>query len=466
MLIHPLPCVKAFVEALNDALSALKPKARLSWSQRTWLVTVLTGIVVTEVLCWTVFERRSLGRFKASGLRWMFSHAKIGWSWLLQASVWVIVAHYGITAGQLLIDDSDKRRAKVTRRIAGAHKVKDKKSGGYFNGQEMLFLVLVTDRVTLPVDVRFYVPDPKVSAWRKRYQAQKREGIPARERDRRPWPNPKYPSKAELAIAMLKAFTQAFTAVKVRCVIADALYGSGSFMDQASAVTAGAQVISELRANQLVVCRGKALSLARYFARQPGVTTLLSIRGQEPRPVVMLAARLYVKAHRKKRFVVALRYAGEEHYRFLVASDLSWRHIDIARAYSLRWLVEVFIQDWKAHGGWNRLTKHQGEEGSTRGVILSLLCDHLLLLHPEHAARLKNKQPGLPVGCMIERLKMDALVGTVTDIVTADDPQAALEAFVQLISEIMPNRPSRKHLAGLELGRLEPTPALRYRAAA
>lgn len=101
-------------------------------------------------------------------------------------------------------------------------------------------------------------------------------------------------------------------------------------------------------------------------------------------------ARLYVKAHGKRRFVVALKYAGEEDYRYLVASDLSWRHTDIARIYSLRWLVEVFIQDWKTCGGWNRLSKQQGVKGSERGLIISLLCDHLLLQHPEQLALLKN----------------------------------------------------------------------------
>ena len=67
-------------------------------------------------------------------------------------------------------------------------------------------------------------------------------------------------------------------------------------------------------------------------------------------------------------------YADEEGYRYLVASDLSWRHTDIPRLYTLRCLVEVVIR------GWNRLAKHQGKEGSERGVIPSLLCDHLLLL--------------------------------------------------------------------------------------
>jgi hypothetical protein len=97
--------------------------------------------------------------------------------------------------------------------------------------------------------------------------------------------------------------------------------------------------------------------------------------------VTLLAARLKVKAHAKRRFVIALKYEGEEEYLYLVASDLSWRHGDIARMYTLKWLVEVFIQDWKAHCGWNKLSKQQGEERSERGLILSLLCDHLLLQH-------------------------------------------------------------------------------------
>jgi len=43
-----------------------------------------------------------------------------------------------------------------------------------------------------------------------------------------------------------------------------------------------------------------------------------------------------------KRFVVALKYEGEETYRYLIASDLSWRTLDIVQGHSLRWLVEIF----------------------------------------------------------------------------------------------------------------------------
>jgi hypothetical protein len=59
--------------------------------------------------------------------------------------------------------------------------------------------------------------------------------------------------------------------------------------------------------------------------------------------------RLYVHAHHTKRFVIALKYEGEDTYRYLITSDLSWRPLDIVQAHTLRWLVEVFVQDWNTH---------------------------------------------------------------------------------------------------------------------
>ncbi len=212
--------------------------------------------------------------------------------------------------------------------------------------------------------------------------------------------------------------------------------------------------------------KGRNVQLKDYFARQPGVETELMIRGQKSQKVVMLGARLHVKAHGKKRFVVALKYEGESEHRFLVAADLSWRHGDIARAYTPRWLVEVFIEDWKAHGGWSRLSKHRGEKGSTQGVILSLLCDHMLFLHPEQSTRLKNKQPGLPVGCLTERMRTDALVDTIAEVVRSEDPQSSLEQLSAGLRDVLPDRKSTKHMAGLDLGRMEATPSLKYKAAA
>ena len=69
--------------------------------------------------------------------------------------------------GILSTDDSDHRRSKTTKRIFKAHKLKDKKSGGYVNGQTIVLLVLVTPKVTLPVGFAFYQADPESASGEK-----------------------------------------------------------------------------------------------------------------------------------------------------------------------------------------------------------------------------------------------------------------------------------------------------------
>jgi hypothetical protein len=285
--------------------------------------------------------------------------------------------------------------------------------------------------------------------------------VPAKDRPRRPLcDHIMYPTKQRLALEMLREFVAAFPGIKIKSVLADALYGTGNFMDNASTITGGAQVVSQWRSNQVVASKNSKTSLKTYFSRQSGVKRCWVIRGGKEQRATLLAARLTVKAHGKRRFVVALKYEGEEKYRYIVASTLSWRHEAIARVYTLRWLVEVFIQDWKTHGGWNKLSKHQGEEGSTRGVIISLLCDHLLLLHPEQSARLKNKQPGLPVGCLTERLKVEALIDTIHEVVEAEDPLASFETLKSALKDCLPSRDSKKHMIGRDLGRQTITSSL------
>ena len=118
------------------------------------------------------------------------------------------------------------------------------------------------------------------------------------------------------------------------------------------------------------------------------------------RLLISWSAVLVVKAQKCRRFVIAVRYLHETHYRYLVARHLSWRTGDIVKTYTLRWLVEVVIEDLKVHEGWGQATKQPGVDGSRRGLTLSLLCDHCLLLHPEQIARLKHKQPLSTIGSL------------------------------------------------------------------
>ncbi|MBF0620837.1 MAG: hypothetical protein HQL54_02805 [Magnetococcales bacterium] len=147
-----------------------------------------------------------------------------------------------------------------------------------------------------------------------------------------------------------------------------------------------------------------------------------------------------------------------------MASDLSWRTEDIIRAYSLRWLIEVFFENWKGYEGWDALTKQPGNEGSEHGLILSLLVDHCLLTQPDQLANLKHKQPAYTVGSVINRVRLEGILTVCQDLATSQDPKQQLEQITVAFQELFQLNPSDKHMVGRDLGRLEPTPALKYRA--
>jgi hypothetical protein len=467
LISQPLPFVSAFVEELDAALKQHNPVSRgLSMLARRWLSFCLMAMMITNSLCWARFERAGLGYYSQAALSWMFRHAKLPWGMLLQMSVWVILRHHDIGSGTLVIDDTDKRRSKLTRRIAGVHKLKDKASGGFHRGQSVVFLLLVSETLTVPVGFAFYEPDPVRRAWVKQDQQLKQQGLPKRQRPPEPARHPAYPTKAELGLQLLEQFRHWHPTVTVKAVLADALYGTAAFMDRAKATFGAVQVISQLRSNQKVRFRNRCLTLEQYFARYPGVPQRYRRRGGQTVTLWVSSARLYVEAHGKKRFVIALQYEGESEYRYLVASDLSWRTEDIVQAFTLRWLVEVFIQDWKGYEGWGALTKQPGEEGSSRGLILSLLVDHCLLLHPAQLAQLNHRQPAFTVGSLINHIKVDSLLEVFRRILAAADPEQQLQQLSDTLTECFDLRPSEKHMVGRDLGRLAPSPSLKYKAIA
>jgi hypothetical protein len=103
----------------------------------------------------------------------------------------VILAGFGITEGSLLLDDTDKRRSKSTRRIAHVHKIKDKATGGFVMGQEIVFLVLATAKITFPVGFAFHMPDPALSKWYRQKKLLAKGGMgPLAQK---PAPNENYP---------------------------------------------------------------------------------------------------------------------------------------------------------------------------------------------------------------------------------------------------------------------------------
>ena len=109
-----LPFVETFVADLDAGLRVHDDQRGLSQCQRYWLSFCLMGLLMTNSLCWSRFERASLGGYKPSALSWMFHHGQIAWDLLLQVSVSLVLRTYGIKEGMLSTDDTDHGRSKRT----------------------------------------------------------------------------------------------------------------------------------------------------------------------------------------------------------------------------------------------------------------------------------------------------------------------------------------------------------------
>jgi hypothetical protein len=92
------------------------------------------------------------------------------------------------------------------------------------------------------------------------------------------------------------------------------------------------QVISHIRSKQKVRLHKRDQHVCDYFATHPGTSHTIRLRGGQEVIAIVGSARLYVCAHKTKRFVVALQYEGKDTYRYLITSDLTWRTLDIVRA--------------------------------------------------------------------------------------------------------------------------------------
>src|SRR5262245_26393601 len=126
--------------------------------------------------------------------------------------------------------------------------------------------------------------------------------------------------------------------------------------------------------------------------------------------------------------------------------------------------MEVVIQDWKSYEGWSQLTKQPGDEGARRSVILSLLVDHALFLHPDQYAQLQHHLPAYTVGSLRAHVQIECLVNVIEILMPSDAPQEHLLRFTHAVHEVFTFSRSKKHMIQRQLGRLAPTPSLKYRA--
>lgn len=212
------------------------------------------------------------------------------------------------------------------------------------------------------------------------------------------------------------------------------------------------QVISQIRSTQLVRNkRGFLVDVKSHFEsdRANAICQKIFIRGGKEEIVFINTQKLWVDAHEVKRVVIAIRYSNEKEFRYIIASDLTWLDVDIVQAYTLRWLVEVFFQDWKSYEAWNNLAKQQGVEGSCRCVILSLLLDHSFFFHELQQPCIENKLPLYTMGSLIERSRLQVIFNAISSFFSSAKPEEESQKIKDSLMEAISLGKARssKHLS-------------------
>jgi len=444
----PLKFISDYISHLNEALQELRGQ-KLSYTQLSWIGFCLMGILLTNTVCWAKFERISFARYTRQALSWMFRRSKISWEWLLRASVQTILKKYKIQGGYLVIDDKDISRSKNAKELYRLHKIKDKKTGGYLIGQNIVLLYFVTEKISIPVGFSFYAPDPMQKEWRQIIKQFKKNEIDKSLWPTKPEPLLDYPKKYQLAIKLLEDFKRSFPEMKIKALLADALYGHLPFIQGIENIWEGIQIITKMRKNQRVLHRKKCYANHHYFSSYAGCKQEITVRGREKKIVIAGGERLYVPSHSAKRFVIAVKYENEKDYRYLMATNLSWNMKEVMQTFSILWLIEVFFADWSGYHGFCSLAKQCGFEGSLRPLILSLLFDHCFLFHVDQCDLLKQEQSLATFGSLVEKSRAQAFCHFIQKILEEESPKEKLKELVNSLDDLYPLRPSKKHMMGV-----------------
>lgn len=451
------PFLTRYLSLLRESIAA--QGERLTRLQADTLGFILLGMMMTQSLCWARLERLSGGQRRDSTLCDMFYHGIDCWEVMLRASTRCVIERFKVVCGALVLDDSDKPRSKVTSRIWGAFKAYDKATGGYFNAQNIVLLLLVSRCCTIPVGFKFYRPDPKQRAWRDADEELRAKGVAKGDRPPRPEADPAYPTKEELAVALVAEFQTHFPDIAITGVLYDEAYNSPYTMGEFERIYPKVQKITQIKSTQRILTeRGKEISVEEFFKGRRMKVTRVVLRGHRNKLIRVRSVYATVVSHGKKYRIVALAYDGEKDPRYLICSDPSWRPETIVEYYSLRWLVETFFEDWKQHEGWANLAYQQGEKGSRQGVISSLLLDHSLLFHPEQSARLERQLPALTVGTLRAAICNDVTLTLIDEIVQAANPARALADLRQRMKQSQLRNESTKHLSSRHVPRLGKKP--------
>lgn len=292
--------------------------------------------------------------------------------------------------------------------------------------------------------------------WKKEDERLRKKGVAKRHRPKEIIRDyEQYPTKQSLGIELIKEFKTIqethFAGFSVKAILADCFYGTKQWTIELNNIYPNTQIISQLKKNQKIIIKGKESSLFDYFRTRTLIKKQVVIRGGKKVNIYYSSIIAKVKAHGEKRLIIAYKYEGEKELRYLFATDMTWRVQTTIQVYSLRWLVEVFIQDWKLYEGWANLTKHIGEEGANSSLRLSLLFDHCLLLHPKQQILIKNKLPAATVGSLRNFAQQEHTLNVFKKLINLPNPKDIIIQWIEAIQDVFILKSSKKHLVDKEL---------------
>ena len=178
----------------------------------------------------------------------------------------------------------------------------------------MVFLVLVTEKVTFPVGYIFYEADTAITKRKKEDKKLIAQGVDKKERSKRPKASEGHQSITQLGAKLVKDFKNSFPEFKIKTVLADALYGSNSFFEdmQKNKIP---QLISVLKKDQKLTHDKKDYKVHEFFEQvYKPIAGKVTLRGGREKSIMYRAARVHVNAHGGKRIVIAMKYEEQSDY--------------------------------------------------------------------------------------------------------------------------------------------------------
>jgi len=287
LLQKPFPAAKNLIFHLNSILAGWQ-KNTLSNKQ----CLVVSAMALSGQLNWAWIARASLGGVGTTALSWMLRLSKIPWELLLRAAAYHLLRLYEVAELRLVVNDTDRPRSKIIKKLYGVFKTFDKKTGGYFQAQNIVFVLVVTKVFTFPIAFKFFRPDPVYSAWLKEVRKLRKKKVPKEQLPADPIRDHQtYPTRTEIAASLLlqvQKFLAGITVlvhgqptkIRIATISADVAYFSNALKNEVRRLFNKALFVSQLKRNQLVCDRrGVYQTIETYFAHRAPTEATIRLRG-------------------------------------------------------------------------------------------------------------------------------------------------------------------------------------------